>query len=436
MTLVHKISKHLDWVFILIYLILSIVFFKERTLFIDNAYQIFLFIQEGEVILNANRWPAIIVQLLPLLGVKMGASLSSILLLFSVSYALFHFIVFLLIRVLNKDRSNAVLLVCLLTIPVAHSFYWCNSELISGLSIMVLWLSFYEKKSWIWAGLLAIILPWFHPLLFVCFLFCTTYLFVIKKDKKIIPHAVLFGGSMLTKKFFFPSWFDTNANQAFKVKLDKFEMSDLSDSLAFLNGDNLPIILCLVLTVAMAFYKKEIWAASLLVSFALLYLFIIGVATTNYSLQFYIEVRFLCLFFVCLFTLKQISSNTINGAFQNGAFLVLVALALVRIACTSHVYSERQEKIVALTNKNECQRILYTPKEYGWLKEYWAVPYESLILSSLDSDSKAILFESNLEALTSSKQEAYFLTHFLNYKTEALNKHYFNLACDTYEITK
>ncbi|MEZ4988663.1 MAG: hypothetical protein R2795_27190 [Saprospiraceae bacterium] len=68
--------------------VLSIVFYRERAWLLDIAFQTFLMVQEGTVQVMVNRFGAAVVQLLPLAAIKTGADLSTVSLLYSVSFTI------------------------------------------------------------------------------------------------------------------------------------------------------------------------------------------------------------------------------------------------------------------------------------------------------------------------------------------------------------
>ena len=70
----------------LTFLLMSICFYQERTLFTDAAYQLFQLIQSGEMQPPHQRFGNYLVQIFPWVALKGGASLSTILLAFSISY--------------------------------------------------------------------------------------------------------------------------------------------------------------------------------------------------------------------------------------------------------------------------------------------------------------------------------------------------------------
>ena len=429
-----KFLMNADWFILFLYGFLTVLFFKDRTTFLDNAFQIFLLTQEGELILNANRWPAMFVQLLPLAGVKLGLGLKSILFLFSASYFLFHALIFVVIRTFLKDRQNAWLLLALLTLPVAHSFFWCNSELILGLSALVLWITFYENKNRMGSLSVAMILPWFHPLLICCFLFVTVYYFFVKGQRRSGLDLLFFIISAATKSQFFSSWYDTNKKANFLSKLEAYQVSDLTNVFSFFNIQNAPVFLCLILALSLCLYKRKFLSFVLLVSFTLLYLFISDVSTTRYHFQFYLEVNFLSLFFVSAFVIKEELKNFEIPKWTNLFFIGLICLCLLRIAFTSKIYKDRQAKILTLSETADRTIVKYHEEEHKWMLEYWASPYESLILSTLDGNSRTFIFHLDPKTFLQSKKEDHLITYFKDYHYNSLNKENFNLSFKRYKL--
>ena len=74
--------------------ILSLVFFKERIVFIDCAFHVFQFITQGDFQIWNQRFIAVLTQIVPMLGVQEGWSLSTVLLSYSLSFALLYYFYF------------------------------------------------------------------------------------------------------------------------------------------------------------------------------------------------------------------------------------------------------------------------------------------------------------------------------------------------------
>ena len=229
----------------IVLLILSIVFFKERIIFIDAAYQAFFLIQEEGFNIQNNRFAEAIPQILPLVAIKFGCPLKCILILFSMSYVLWHFLFFLLSAYVLKDKQMAIGGSLFSVLMVSQTFYWVPSELPMGISF-----SFFawamirsdqnsEGRRWRYLGytLLAFSLVFFHPtLLFVVFFSVIFFVLDKKTDAKkwesilllfiiiLILKMVLFEASDYDKnamgklnnlKTLFPHYFNIVSNKGF-----------------------------------------------------------------------------------------------------------------------------------------------------------------------------------------------------------------------------
>ena len=108
--------------------ILSIVLWKERIIHVDTAFQVFKWINFEKINIEASRYAAIFPQLIPLIFIKLGSSLRTILIVSSLSFTLMQFIVFLIIRYGYKDILSSFGLVLSLVICTALNFYFPVAE--------------------------------------------------------------------------------------------------------------------------------------------------------------------------------------------------------------------------------------------------------------------------------------------------------------------
>jgi hypothetical protein len=121
-------------------LLLSVIYWRERTLFLDVAYQTVLMLRDGDVQVQVQRFGAAVVQALPLWGSKLMLPLKDVLLLYSVSFTLLYLLFFTLTAVVFKDRLMSWAMLCLYLLMTVDGFYWCTSELQQGLGFMlVVW---------------------------------------------------------------------------------------------------------------------------------------------------------------------------------------------------------------------------------------------------------------------------------------------------------
>ena len=165
-------------------LFFSILFWMERTLYIDMAFQTFVMIQTKTTTIQNYRFGAALTQLLPLLAIKTHLSLTKVLQCYSASFYIWYVMYFLMILYLFKSEALAIVLLLSLTLVASSSFYWAQTELPQGISFLVLFLSailFYAQKKavtiiqGIFLLAMLITVVFFHPLLCIIFIMSIIY---------------------------------------------------------------------------------------------------------------------------------------------------------------------------------------------------------------------------------------------------------------------
>ncbi len=161
-----------------IFAILTIMagyFWQERTLILDAAFQSYLFIASGEPAIMVERFGAAGVQLLPLLGVHLGASLATVLFLYSIAIVLWHWLLYAVCWHGLRDRKAAMSILLFVILLSGDCFYWMQNELLQGISLSFLFWSLaanlpkvknsQKVATGVVAALLATTVIYFHPLI-------------------------------------------------------------------------------------------------------------------------------------------------------------------------------------------------------------------------------------------------------------------------------
>jgi hypothetical protein len=150
-------------------------FYLEIILHFDAAFYVFQFMRSGRPVENIGRYGVYIPQLLPLLAYKMGSSLKAILLCYSVSFILLHYIIFLFVTLVLKNNGAGIAIMLVSCLAYYHAFYYLILPLNTCIILAVmLWALIHpetpyftsKQKNLATAGALAItfIMPYFHPL--------------------------------------------------------------------------------------------------------------------------------------------------------------------------------------------------------------------------------------------------------------------------------
>jgi len=129
-----------SWTVLVVLGVLAWTYYLERTACFDSAFFSWQMIDDEGPVSVLGRYGSWLPQLVPVAMVRIGASLESVLRVYSVSFIVFHAAVFALLAFGMKDRRAAIALPIALTACFHYMFYYGISELYQGLSLtLLLW---------------------------------------------------------------------------------------------------------------------------------------------------------------------------------------------------------------------------------------------------------------------------------------------------------
>ncbi|MDZ7880187.1 MAG: hypothetical protein U5L45_21095 [Saprospiraceae bacterium] len=164
--------------------VLSLVFWRERTILLDAAHQSLKVLATNQLAIQVDRYGAGFVQAFPLWGARWGFSLQAILMSYSLAFVLFHWVCFFITDKVLKVNSLALVIVLFATIMTAHSFFWVQNEIIQGTSFLLMTFGFlvnrgnFSQFRWFDYPLsifLIFTVYFFHPLTLFPFAFLIAY---------------------------------------------------------------------------------------------------------------------------------------------------------------------------------------------------------------------------------------------------------------------
>ena len=176
---------------------------------------------------------------------------------------------------------------------MAHSFFWCNSELIIGLSLVVLWLSSIEIKRYWLSIVVLLILPWVHPLLALIVGMIGGYYFFFESDKRILvtAYGFLYASITIGKSIFFPNWYDTEKNKILLRQLEQYTLTEHHLGYIF-QWAFWPIVLSMISCIVLCVYFKKYKRLAYYSITTFLYLLLQDIMIRNYNNVFYHEVSY------------------------------------------------------------------------------------------------------------------------------------------------
>lgn len=389
--------------------VFSILFYKERIILVDTANGVFNIIKEDSFAIGIYRFGNVLNQWLPVLAVKMGASLDTIMMCYSAAFILYYFTCYLICGTILKRYEFALLVLLFNTLFVADTFYWIPSELPQGMALlMVVFALLYEKKfstmrattrSTVLVGL--IILVFYHPLLIFAMGFSIAFFFLhrdIPFDRKTL--MITAGGFftlLLLKALFlrtpyerhsmsgmknfitlFPDYFTTYSNKQFLANcISKYYW--------------IPVTFISVLVL---YYKQKQWkqAGLFLLSF-FGYLLLVNVSyPTNATPVFYIENLYLPL---AVFLSLPLVFNVLPMLAKRNMvmpFLLLVLITFcVRISTTHATYTARLDWERRFMKEHGDKKMIYPTRlvPMDTLMMVWGTPYEFWLLSTIEHGKTA-----------------------------------------------
>ncbi|MCB0653702.1 MAG: hypothetical protein KDC85_20660 [Saprospiraceae bacterium] len=430
-------------------LLLSVVFYKERTLFADIAYQTFLMIQEGGLQVQVFRFGSAIVHVLPYLAIQAGFPLEVVLILYSISFTLLYLCLYLLIVKWFKNDYMGLVLVFLFTLTVLDGFYWATSEFQQGLAFTLFFYAFLLrfptlKKGWqkLFVFFLIPTLVFYHPLIFVPFFFLFLFFLLTQPDfrrKEMYVTAGFFILVMVLKHLFAGNWYDSGKFEQFTKGLTDYFPNYLSmpvNRKFLVNSLKYWYFFPIFLFVVEAWYlRRKNWVSAGFVLLSCLgYLALVHIGSPHATYRFYIEVSYmpLTIFVMTPFVFEILPKVKLNRIVT---FLIIIfGFRLFAIFMNHKPYTERLEwisqKIGEEQEKEGGQLFVMqnSPEIEDKMIISWGISYESILLSAMEGKEKSfclLMLQRKGQYKEELAEKKYLLTNFQKIPFEEVNPQYF-----------
>jgi hypothetical protein len=170
------------FIFFSILFYFSWVYYLERMLYVDDAFYFFRLLQADKPISALNRYGDYIAQLLPYVAYKMEYPLHTVLMLYSVSFIILHYLIFLFVTLILKNNGAGIAIMLASCLTYFHAFYTPLVQLNESIiAACMLWAFIHpetpynsnkEKYLYLLGALITIFyMSFLHPLGFVAILF-------------------------------------------------------------------------------------------------------------------------------------------------------------------------------------------------------------------------------------------------------------------------
>lgn len=200
-TVMTAVSRKIFYACLPVYFVLlalSVVYYKEKAFFLDNAYVIFNMVKDGHMTIYHFRFIEIFTEGLPWLAMKLHASLDVILLSYALSFWVFQLACYLLCGLWLRQYALALIQVLVSVLFISDGFYTSISELPQAISLLCLLYAYVlsgrgrgRPAFYVICGALLVTIAFAH-LLIVFPLGFVTLFFYFRKDRPI-PRNILWG---------------------------------------------------------------------------------------------------------------------------------------------------------------------------------------------------------------------------------------------------
>jgi hypothetical protein len=409
----NKLLGHLAF---LVMFILAAIFYLERAIFADNALAIFMMICNKVFAISSNRFGSVLPQVLPILAIRLHMPLRIVLLVFSVSYILFFYVIYLVITYWFRKDSIALAVPLIFLVGIRYSFFWIYSEAHEAMVYSVLLCAFlFFSASWkprtgntvikVLSATLIMALCFFsHPVALFTVLFILGFFMI---DQKLWKSAwmffliILISILAMVKVWVIPvsenegQWFREFLGSILKIK----EIPS-SESIRFLFKHSYSIYLFTSLTflITVIFYlvNRQYLKMTYYIVSTVLFLLIIASTFRIWFLPFLTEKNLMPLnLFVLLPFLNDVVFRSRKWIVGRQLFIMAAfVFGLAGIVLAAGSYTKRLNYIHSILHQTQKlpgnkfivpERILDRRRT----NVFWAIGVESLLLSSLDNTDSA-----------------------------------------------
>lgn len=428
--------------------LLAGVFYIERISFLDAAFVLVKIINEGQPIIMVGRYGAVLTQMWPWLGVKMGFSVDSLMLIYSMSFPFLYMSIGVLLFRL-KQYSWIILIGLYFVLFNTHSYFWTNNEIHQAFVLFCLgvgtvdyWIDknvSYLKLKVLLASLIVGLSILTHPLMLIVVAYYILYNWMARRNlMNITPYSILYLVIIIISifKYFLSrsNWYDGQKISSLQnISLDEIfqgfatpEFSRFFVELPFIYPMALAMM---VLWVSVAIKRRLGLLLALSLLFLVAHITMVSLVVDKFT-RFYIESQWMLM--TVFMGLPLVSCfNQMTNFYKNITGIVLslsMVIWLITFSFTSKDYSERvvwlEDRIEWMHNKSINKMVIPALKEddRALLQMTWGLPAESLLLSTRHGKSVSFILQENVSGLLETEN---FHDCFEEVSIEKLNLGYF-----------
>lgn len=418
------------------FLATGFVFFKERTLYLDNAYLLFNILDSQSFRIEHYRFSAAIPQALAVFGAKFGFPIPVVASLLSFGYVLIHGVIYWFTKHRLNQKPLAIIYLMSLLLAMHENYFDMVTETRLALGFGVLYAALLltqqlnNSQRLIWSIVVLILGTFSHPVFILYFVIVNLFYWSFKK-RVFFQHFIIIGVLYFVKSALFGS---SSYETGFYNKLfqwDIFSNSYLHGYMRGHIGEIYKLVIIVVYLTSAHMYRKgfRIELAAYLFSIAGTY-FLLSLINAEGESHMMIQKSLLVLNFVCLYPMIYFYDQWINKLFLNALIPFVLLASFWTINKSAIKYTQRidhlEYNIGILQKQNSKHYIHESQINHSTMLGTWALPYETMLLSSWDKPNSYTLFPiSDTHTNHSFKEDTFNHVFSPDVSQDELNSKYF-----------
>ncbi len=393
----------------IVMLILSIVFYKERTIFLDAAFALFTIIKDNCFSIQHYRFGDCCSQVLALLAVKAGLPISQVALCYSSGIVFYFLFAYFICGSILKRYDLALVILLMNILIVSDTFYFIGSPLAEGVAMLMIVFGMFQGNNprEITPLMLVVLLFLFvtviflHPLVIFVLLFMVIFFLldepaIMERKKLLILLAVYFIG-LAVKSIFFRTYYEGSSLSGLKNFVTQFpDYFTIYSNRRFLYDCLVKYYWIPVLFTGIVVFYAKTGARKKLLLFVAFFFGYLMLANISYPSDgtgaFYMEALYLPL---SIFLAVPFVFDLLPVMDKQRIAIPVVALIIctgcIRIYGAHTVYTQRlvlergyldkynSTKVIIKAKKSDSKRLIML----------WGAPYEFWLLSTIERSKSA-----------------------------------------------
>lgn len=433
-------------------LVLAILFYFERTVFVDISYLLFNILKDDSLAIQVYRFGAAFTQIFPLICSKLKLPLTQIMMIYSASVIIYYFVCYLIIGRVLKRYDIALGLLLFNTLIVTDTFYWMQAELPHGVAMLFVLLAYVQSNlaaknkfvAFIVTTALVATVSFFHPLLFILGLYIVAFYFARRHDinnRLVFIFAIIaFVVAQFVKAKWFTNQYDTIAT-GHKQNVKNFfpNYHELYATKTFVKnwfGKFFWLPVTSILIVVFSVIKRRWIELIIFIGAFAGYTILICASYPGSDVKpFYIENLYLPLEVIVALPFIYIVLPQLKQKIAIGLFLLIIVSGLIRMYNAHHTYTQRVAWERDFLSKHRHEKLLVSEKAVPMdtVIMSWGSCYEFWLLSTIEyGESASILINDNPTGkLLPPQASKTFITTWEPFSYKELPKQYFKFTDTT-----